>query len=177
MGQIVSAADSFETDIVLIPHSWQTISCGVRLMVRLRKVRQTPRLLIYRKEGEDLRPVKTDYEAIVSSLGTVAEYVTQPLKQGAYVAHFVENRFNRVIAQRGFHCVAGNVVPCLSLDGVESLLAQLEGARLIANGIGKSGTTWLWRLLGTLPGQRCIDMDSKGLSGIDHHELERRRRW
>ena len=95
------------------------------------------------------------------------------LQNGNYVINLFETRFYRVILQSGFIVddSIGLTSLASSLDTIETLYANGTKVRYLANGVGKSGTTWLSRLLGSLPGCHAVDMSSAGLTGIDHREL------
>jgi hypothetical protein len=111
----------------------------------------------------------------LSSLHGFVKLVKTPqaLQSGAYIITFFEKRFNRIILQGGFVVNDGITLPSLTscLDTIEALNGNGTKAKYLANGIGKSGTTWLAKLLGSLPGCHNVDMTTCGLTGVDHREL------
>lgn len=97
--------------------------------------------------------------------------VIEPLSAGAYIASFFHPQGSREI-QVGFSVTEGGVSCAAMADEIEAFVETSRDAKLVANGIGKSGTTWLYRTLGTLPGFTCIDMAARGLQGISMGEMK-----
>jgi len=111
-----------------------------------------------------------------SSKGFVRSLELRDIREpGLYAIVIFENRLEKPVGQIGLSVVENvekiPLTPCL--DTIETLYFIVKRSRFIANGIGKSGTTWLTRLLGTLPGGSVLDMAAAGLQGISQKEVEK----
>jgi hypothetical protein len=109
-----------------------------------------------------------------SSDGLVRIFTFPELKaNGRYAVFFYESRFDRVLGQIGLTLDGDykRVSLAKSLNVISRLYNRLIHLRAIGNGVGKSGTTWLYRLIASLPGFAPVNMSGSLLSGITHLEL------
>jgi hypothetical protein len=120
-------------------------------------------------------PQAVEGHMIASASGMTRIFEWVGLEPGRYIAHVREKRFGYLAAEVGFFVEPQSELPSLlpALEVIEQLALRLSNLRMIGNGIGKSGTTWLYRLLGSLPSMNCLDMTAAAMNGIDHNELER----
>lgn len=123
------------------------------------------------REDTRLEPVPIEVGVDVSADGNVARIRCRTaLDDGDYVISTLapgggpERQAGIIVGPAGVDCRA-------TADEVASFLAATRGIRLCANGQGKSGTTWLYRMLGTLPGFSVFPQDTITISGMDPTEL------
>ena len=160
---------------IIYPTDWGIIGKSPEIVIsEVRNYRKITPLLSKVVDGKFIPIDDIEFVEHRSSNGSVRLYQLPNLSEdGAYIVGFTENRFGYVIKQTGFslNTTTNQVSLIPALDIIDTLALQAQSMRIIGNGIGKSGTTWLYRLLGSLPGMTAIDMDAAGLQGIDHNDL------
>jgi hypothetical protein len=92
---------------------------------------------------------------------------------GDYAVQFSETEFQHVVATVGLRISTDifNVDLVPALNSIEYFYTHTREVRFISNGVGKSGTSWLYHILGTFPGITCLDMSAMNFSGGCADEL------
>jgi sulfotransferase family protein len=156
------------------PKNWGTVGTNPEFAIHVPQPSRTYRLEISQIVNESHIRVEVEQPEWLSSRhGFIRLVRLSGLQNGNYIINLFETRFNRLALQSGFVVDDRITLTSLasSLDIIELLYGHCPKARYLANGIGKSGTTWLSQLLGSLPGCHPVDMSAAGLSGINHREL------
>ena len=146
--------------------SEEGISAGLRIDVRR---------IAGEQQHSELKLEHTPLEigVDISDDGTVCKILCRTeLIYGNYIISSVdragkpERQIGVIVSRTGFSCSA-------SANEVSAFLQAARGLTICANGQGKSGTTWLFRLLSALPGFRPFPQDSVSVSGSHPDELLR----
>ncbi|MDH3028273.1 MULTISPECIES: sulfotransferase domain-containing protein [unclassified Methylobacterium] len=160
---------------LIYPYDWQVLGRRPEFIIVRRHLQQNLHFTIETiDENASRKPIAPAYNEPTFSETNFTEClsVSEDLDKGKYVFCIFDKRFSTKIAEIGF--IVDDVdLPSLrsSLDCIEKLFLQCSRLRFAGNGPGKSGTTWVYRLLGNLPGCRVVDMGTANLSGVDAREL------
>jgi hypothetical protein len=92
---------------------------------------------------------------------------------GDYAVQIVEAAMKNVVATVGLRIKLeiSNIELAPALNSIEYFYTHTRSVRFISNGVGKSGTSWLYHILGSFPGIACLDMPAAGFSGTRPEEL------
>lgn len=163
--------------IILYPRDWLLVGPRPEIIVKCPHNRSEFYIEVMLIEN-DGKQTRVDIATTVcgrSASGTIrCLSIANDLAPGRYVFGIFDIRHNFRLAEIGLFVNSDNLVSLVdSLDVIETLYWQCFQLRFIGNGPGKSGTTWSYRLLGSLPGCRTVNMGERGLHGLDPAELAR----
>ncbi|MDE3750332.1 sulfotransferase domain-containing protein [Methylobacterium radiotolerans] len=160
---------------VIYPYDWQVLGRRPEFVIMRRHLGQNLSFQIEALDGKGARNIinpEREKPAYSETGFTEVVSLAEDLNPGKYVFCVFDKRLNALLSQIGF--IVGEVkLPSLrsSLNCIENLFLQCSRLRFAGNGPGKSGTTWIYRMLGNLPGCKTVDMAAANLSGIDAQEL------
>lgn len=156
----------------IYPGDWRRLDARPSFYLKLDNPRRLvqPRLCRFRKD-DTLEELVVPMNVEPSPCGTLVRVSSGVmLENGKYVLNVSDETTLRTIGATGFVVDPLGVSCDATAEEMAAFCTHVEDTRILVNGAGKCGSTWLYRLLGTLPGFHTHKMD--GLTGRDLPDLE-----
>lgn len=160
---------------ILYPKDWSEIGIVPEIIIYEPKPYRLFDFVVVKIDGDnsEVRLISQCVE-MRSTRGFVRSYKFNNLvSPGKYAIQIIEGEFRLQLGTLGLEVKSeiDNVDLVPALDAIEGFYAHSRSIRFASNGIGKSGTSWLYNILGSLPGIQCFNMAGAGCAGADAAEL------